>query len=49
MKLDQNGSRLVYEKFKDSESKERDMHFVCSFFIASHLPSSPQNQMIIEQ
>ena len=44
--FDQNGSRKVYAKFKESESNERDMHMLCTYFIASHLPSivSPVKQ-----
>ena len=34
----QNGGRTVYAKFKETESAEREMHMVCTHFIASHLP-----------
>lgn len=43
LNFDQNGSRTVYAKFRESESSERDMHMVCTYFIASNLPKfSPQ-------
>lgn len=37
--FNQNETRLVYDKFSETDSVERDVHAVCHFFIASHQPA----------
>ena len=36
--FDQNGSRDLYEKFRDPDSRERTLHTIVHFFISLHLP-----------
>ena len=36
--FDQNGSRTIYEKFRDPNSRERLLHTIVHFFISLHLP-----------
>ena len=36
--FDQNGSRSLYNKFRDGDSPERNLHHIVHFFISMHLP-----------
>ena len=40
--FDQNGTRTIYEKFKDVRSPERLLHTIVHFFISMHLPQPVQ-------
>lgn len=36
--FDKNGSRAIYEKFRDSKSKENTLHTIVHYFISLHIP-----------
>ena len=39
--FDKNGSRTIYSKFRNENSRERILHNIVHFFISLHLPSTP--------
>ena len=39
--FDQNGSRQIYSKFREEDSRERTLHNIVFFFISMHLPTVP--------
>ena len=42
--FDKNGSRMIYQKFRQGETPERNLHSIVHFFISMHLPLiSPQS------
>lgn len=36
--FDKNGSRSIYAKFRDANSRERILHQVVHYFISLHIP-----------
>lgn len=47
--FDKNGSRSIYAKFRNENSRERILHNIVHFFISLHLPVTPSQKSFIDR